>query len=167
MNEEGSLRRLWSPWRSEYIAKAGSADEGCIFCDNLAADDDRETGILHRTESVFVMLNAYPYNSGHVMVAPRRHVGELSDLEPDERAALMDTTSLSVDVIRAALEPDGFNVGVNLGRVAGAGVPGHVHVHVVPRWGGDTNFMPVVGQTKVLPEMLADTDAKLRPGFSS
>ncbi|MCA1694043.1 MAG: HIT domain-containing protein [Actinobacteria bacterium] len=161
------LGRLWSPWRSEYIAKADSDDGGCIFCDNLAADDDDATGILSRSDRVFVMLNAYPYNSGHVMVAPNRHAGELGDLDPAERAALMDMTSRSVEVIRAALTPDGFNIGINLGRVAGAGVPGHVHVHVVPRWGGDTNFMPVVGQTKVLPEMLTETEAKLRPGFTA
>lgn len=167
MTDDDPLGRLWSPWRSEYIGQAGSDDGGCIFCDNLAAGDDREAGVLFRGERVFVMLNAFPYNSGHVMVAPHRHAGELTELESSERADLMDATSRSVDVIREAMKPDGFNVGINLGKVAGAGVPGHVHVHVVPRWGGDTNFMPVVGATKVLPEMLADTDAKLRPGFST
>lgn len=167
MTDAASLGRLWSPWRSEYIGKAGSGDAGCIFCDNLAAGDDRDVGILYRAERVFVMLNAFPYNSGHVMVAPHRHAGELNELEPAERAELMDVTSRSVDVIRGAMKPDGFNVGINLGQEAGAGVPGHVHVHVVPRWGGDTNFMPVVGATKILPEMLADTDAKLRPGFTT
>ena len=141
----------------------GSAgrEEGCIFCGHLADDE----GILYRASYTFVLLNAFPYNSGHLMVAPLRHVGEPDQLEPHERHELMEVTFLSVEVLREAMEPDGYNVGMNLGRVAGAGVPGHLHVHVVPRWGGDTNFMPVVGETKVLPEMLADTDAKLRPIF--
>jgi ATP adenylyltransferase len=115
---------------------------------------------------VFVILNAFPYNTGHLMVAPVRHVGELHDLESSELSALMQLTSRSVDIVKEAMDPDGFNVGMNLGAVAGAGVPGHLHVHVVPRWGGDTNFMTVVGETKVLPEMIADTDARLRPLFA-
>ncbi len=159
------MERLWSPWRSEYVAGAGD-DEGCFLCESLSREDPAERGILYRDERVFVILNAFPYNSGHVMVAPLRHVGELADLSAAERAALMEVTSRSVEVIREGLSPHGFNVGMNLGRVAGAGVPGHLHVHVVPRWGGDTNFMPVLGDTKVLPEMLADTAAKLRPLFS-
>jgi ATP adenylyltransferase len=139
---------------------------GCIFCDQLGAGNDEAAHILHRGPSCFVILNAFPYNTGHLMVAPRRHAGELHELDVSERHELMDLTSEAVEIVRAAMSPEGFNVGVNLGEVAGAGVPGHVHVHVVPRWGGDTNFMPVVGQTKVLPEMLADTAAKLRPGFA-
>ena len=115
---------------------------------------------------VFVILNAFPYDTGHLMVAPLRHVGDVSDLDTEERHELMDVTSASLDVLREGLAPDGFNVGMNLGRVAGAGVPGHLHVHVVPRWGGDTNFMPVVAETKVLPEMIEQTDAKLRPLFA-
>jgi ATP adenylyltransferase len=158
------MQRLWSPWRSEYVTTAGEG-EGCIFCDHLAAGDDAKAGILYRAAKTFVVLNAFPYNTGHLMIAPKRHAGELLELEPDERAELMDVTCTSVEVIREGMSPHGFNVGMNLGRVAGAGIPGHLHMHVVPRWGGDTNFMPVVGKTKVLPEMLADTDAKLRPLF--
>jgi ATP adenylyltransferase len=149
----------------EYVGKAGDGD-GCFFCEHLAENDDEKTHILHRGQTTFVTLNAFPYNSGHLMIAPNRHVGELHDLDDSERHELMDVTSKSIDVVREALEPDGFNVGMNLGKVAGAGVPGHLHVHVVPRWNGDTNFMPVVGETKVLPEMLASTDAKLRPLFA-
>ena len=156
--------RLWSPWRSRYVTSADD-EEGCFFCNGLSAGDDEATGILVRSERAFVMLNAYPYNSGHVMVAPTRHVGEPRELERAERHELADVTTETVEVVRAALDAHGFNVGMNLGRVAGAGVPGHLHVHVVPRWGGDTNFMPVIGETKVLPEMLSDTAAKLRPGF--
>ena len=135
---------------------------GCIFCDALAGAGDN---VLHRADKTFVVLNAYPYNTGHVMVAPLRHVGELRDLDTEERDELMATTSRAVDVIAEAMKPHGFNVGMNLGSVAGAGVPGHLHVHVVPRWGGDTNFMPVVGKTKVLPEMLSDTRKKLAGRF--
>lgn len=160
------MERLWSPWRSEYVGKAGQT-EGCFFCDHLAASDDEKNGILYRAENTFVVLNAYPYNSGHLMVAPNRHVGELEDLSDDELHELSGTTRLSVQVLKSGLRPDGFNVGMNLGRIAGAGVPGHLHVHVVPRWGGDTNFMPVVGETKVMPELLAETGAKLRPLFET
>lgn len=160
------MDRLWSPWRMDYVARADHSDDGCIFCAALEGKEDELTHVLHRAADVFVLLNAFPYNTGHVMVASTRHVGELNELSADERAALMDLVSETVDVIRAAMQPEGFNVGINLGRIAGAGVPGHVHVHVVPRWGGDTNYMPVTAQTKVLPEMLADTAAKLRPGFT-
>ena len=146
--------------------EAGSSgDSGCIFCDHLAAGDDERAFILHRGPLAFALLNAYPYNTGHLMVAPLRHVGDLTELSADERAELMELTSRSVAIVRAAMNAEGFNVGVNLGEVAGAGVPGHVHVHVVPRWGGDTNYMPVVADTKVLPEMLEGTYAKLRPLF--
>jgi ATP adenylyltransferase len=113
-----------------------------------------------------VILNAFPYNSGHLMIAPRRHAGDLHELSAEERGELMELTSSAVGIVRDALSAHGFNVGMNLGRVAGAGIPGHLHVHVVPRWGGDTNFMPVVGDTKVLPEMIAETDDKLRPLFA-
>ncbi len=156
------MERLWSPWRSQYVTGATS-DDGCVFCVALEANDDEKTGVLHRGERTFVILNAYPYNSGHVMIAPNRHVGGLSALDPAERHELMDTTEAAVRALTDAMSPHGFNVGMNLGEVAGAGVPGHLHVHVVPRWGGDTNFMPVTGETKVLPESLADTAAKLRP----
>ena len=144
---------------------AAGDNDGCIFCDHLAENDDEAARILYRGQKSFVILNAFPYNTGHLMIAPLRHVGDLVHLEDDERSELIKMTSRSVEVVRGAMKPHGFNVGMNLGEVAGAGIPGHVHVHVVPRWGGDTNFMPVVGATKVLPEMLADTDAKLRPLF--
>ena len=150
----------------EYVSKADESSDGCIFCAALDGHDDELTHVIHRAADGFVLLNAFPYNTGHVMVAPTRHVGELTELSAGERTVLMDLVIEATDVITGAMSPDGFNVGINLGRVAGAGVPGHVHVHVVPRWGGDTNYMPVTGQTKVLPEMLADTAAKLRPGFA-
>ena len=142
-----------------------SGDSGCIFCDHLSAGDDAAAFILHRGDLTFALLNAYPYNTGHLMIAPLRHAGDLTELSADERAELMELTSRSVAIVREAMNAEGFNVGVNLGSVAGAGVPGHVHVHVVPRWGGDTTYMPVVADTKVLPEMLEQTYAKLRPLF--
>ena len=154
----------------QYVSSATGDDDGCIFCvaHGEAGQEGSELGshVLYRGEHAFVILNAYPYNTGHLMIAPNRHVADLDGLEPDERAEVMELTSTATSFIREAMSPHGFNVGMNLGRVAGAGIPGHMHVHVVPRWGGDTNFMPVVGNTRVLPEMIADTDAKLRPLFA-
>jgi ATP adenylyltransferase len=156
------VERLWSPWRSEYVTTAGEG-EGCFLCENLASHDDEKNLILSRGDSTFILLNAYPYNSGHLMIAPNRHVGELEELEEQELFDLFSETRRTVTALKKGLKPHGFNIGLNLGRVAGAGVPGHLHVHVVPRWGGDTNFMPVLGETKVLPELLVETAAKLRP----
>jgi ATP adenylyltransferase len=150
----------------QYVSTAGE-DEKCIFCELLDSDDDERVHVLYRGERIFVVLNAFPYNTGHLMVAPLRHLGELHDLEEAESTELMSVTSRAVDVLAEALAPHGFNLGINLGRVAGAGIPGHLHMHVVPRWGGDTNYMTVVGETKVLPETLEDTYAKLRPLFSA
>jgi ATP adenylyltransferase len=152
-----------------YIESAAGegADEGCLFCDKLAVGDEAASLVLARTERAFAMLNAFPYNPGHLMVAPLRHVAELGELRPDELAESSELLQRGIRALRAASGPDGFNVGMNLGRVAGAGVPGHVHWHLVPRWDGDTNFMAAVGETRVLPESLEDTWAKLRPHFSS
>lgn len=148
----------------EYVGK-GDYDDGCVFCNALDAHDDENLFVVHRAERAFVILNAFPYNNGHVMVAPNRHVAQLSELDESERSGLMELTNQAIEAIRSAMGPEGFNTGMNLGRVAGAGVPGHLHVQVVPRWAGDTNFMPVTANTKVLPEMLADTYAKLKPFF--
>lgn len=145
----------------------GAGGEACIFCDHLAEADDERAHILFRGGAAFVILNAFPYNTGHLMIAPNRHVADLGDLGSDERTELMEITFQSTQIVREAMGAQGFNVGLNLGSAAGAGIPGHLHMHVVPRWNGDTNFMPVVGNTKVLPEMLADTDAKLRPLFAA
>jgi ATP adenylyltransferase len=160
------MERLWTPWRMEYIKSAGAENqEGCIFCDLPAKGDDEAVFILARADRAFAILNAYPYNPGHLMVAPFRHVGELEELDETE---LLDSNHLlqrSIRALREAMEPQGYNLGMNLGRIAGAGLPDHLHWHVVPRWGGDTNFMPVLGETKVLPELLSETYAKLRPGL--
>jgi ATP adenylyltransferase len=160
------MERLWTPWRMEYIRSTSSEDQdGCIFCDLPAKGDDEAVYILSRTDRAFAILNAYPYNPGHLMVAPFRHVGQLEALDQDELLETGTLLQMSIRALRDAMHPQGFNLGMNLGRVAGAGLPDHLHWHVVPRWDGDSNFMPIVGQTKVLPELLEETYANLRPGF--
>jgi ATP adenylyltransferase len=146
-------------------AKEQGEDDGCIFCDLPAEGDDERTKILVRGERAFVILNSFPYNPGHLMVAPFRHVGDFGAIETDEFAEVDALLTRSVRALEEEMEPHGFNLGMNLGRVAGAGIPGHLHWHVVPRWNGDTNFMPVVGQTRVLPELLDETYARLLPRF--
>ena len=148
-----------------YIERSHDEPEGCLFCEVAARDDDEAAMVLHRGGRAFVLMNAYPYNPGHLMVAPFRHVGDLEALEPEEVLDAGRLLQSAVRVLREEMSPQGFNVGMNLGRVAGAGIPGHLHWHVVPRWNGDTNFMPVVGETRVLPESLEDTYRKLRPRF--
>jgi ATP adenylyltransferase len=162
------FQRLWTPWRMEYIKSAGPENEvECIFCELPARDDDEKNLILARAEKAFVILNRYPYNPGHLMVAPFRHVGELEEAKEEELADLDRLLQRSIGALKEEYEPQGFNIGMNLGRVAGAGIPDHVHWHVVPRWNGDTNFMPVIGQTKVLPELLAETWKRLADRFPS
>jgi ATP adenylyltransferase len=149
----------------EYIQQAHDEPEGCLFCELAAKGDDEAAQILHRGEYGFVLMNAFPYNLGHLMVAPFRHTGDPQQLSDQE---LLDCSHLLQRSLRALTEemsPHGFNIGMNLGRVAGAGIPDHLHWHVVPRWNGDTNFMPVVGETRVLPESLEDTYRRLRPRF--
>jgi ATP adenylyltransferase len=161
------VERIWSPWRMAYIqaAKEQGEDGGCIFCDLPAEGDDERTMILARGELAFVIVNSFPYNPGHLMVAPFRHVGAFTSLEAAELADVDALVARSIRALEQEMEPHGYNLGMNLGRVAGAGIPDHVHWHLVPRWNGDTNFMPVVGQTRVLPELLEETYARLRPRF--
>ena len=161
------MDRLWSPWRMEYIQAAKEGEgEGCIFCDLPAKGDDAATHILARGEHGFVLLNAFPYNPGHVMVAPFRHSGDLEGLSDEESLDLDRLLRRAMTALREGMEPHGFNVGMNLGRVAGAGIPDYLHWHVVPRWTGDTNFMPVVGKTRVLPELLEETYRRLARRFA-
>ncbi len=156
---------LWAPWRGVYVM--APKPDGCIFCDALAAGDDRGRLIVHRAAHAFIMLNQFPYNSGHVMVVPYRHAARLDALTDDEAGALVTVTALAVRALEAALAPQGFNIGLNLGRAAGAGVEDHLHVHVVPRWVGDTNFMPVLAATKVLPQHLAETYDRLQAALAT
>ena len=157
---------LWSPWRMEYIESAkDEPDGGCVFCALLQAPEPSGERILFRDDLAFVTLAKYPYNPGHLLVLPVRHTSDLDDLTAEENAGIADLLQRSVRALRRLSDPHGFNVGLNLGRVAGAGIPEHLHWHVVPRWGGDTNFMPVVGKTRVMPELLADTFERLKPHF--
>jgi ATP adenylyltransferase len=160
------MERLWAPWRMEYIGK--EQPPGCLFCRAIADPSDPDASlVVWRPEGGIVMLNKFPYNSGQVMVAPRAHKGDLADLTDEESLALMRALGRTIKVLREALKPEGFNVGANLGRVAGAGIPDHVHLHVVPRWNGDTNFMPVLSEVKVVNEHLEQTAEKLKRAFAS
>ena len=157
------MQRLWSPWRHEYISKVtpASAAEACFLCDAHRGADDEQTLIVHRGHFNFIVLNRYPYISGHLMIAPYQHLAELDDAPKEVTDELMDLAKRSQTALRDAYKPEGFNIGMNLGRVAGAGVADHFHLHVLPRWGGDTNFMSTVGETRVLPEDLSMTYRKL------
>ena len=152
-------RQLWAPWRLEYVQSADD-EPGCVFCVALAGDAE-ERLVVTRGEHAFVVLNRFPYASGHLMVAPIRHVGDLEELQDDEALAIHRLAAQALHALRETFRPDGFNLGWNLGRVAGAGVVDHVHLHVVPRWSGDTNFMPVLADVKVLPEHLFESRRKL------
>jgi ATP adenylyltransferase len=151
---------LWAPWRLEYV---GGADdqEGCLFCGAAEAEDDEAALVVHRGSRALVLVNKYPYASGHVMVAPVRHVGEFGELTDEEALELHRLAGQGMGALAQLYGPQGFNVGWNLGRIAGAGVVDHVHVHVVPRWAGDTNFMPVLADVKVIPEHLLETRRRL------
>ncbi len=152
-------KQLWAPWRLEYIRQADEI-EGCVFC-VAAAGPDEETHVVHRSEHAFVLLNRFPYASGHLMVATYRHLGEFGALSDEEATAVHRLAEAGMSALAATFEPQGYNLGWNLGRIAGAGVADHVHLHVVPRWAGDTNFMPVLADVKVLPEHLSETRGKL------
>lgn len=158
------MERLWAPWRIEYILNEKPSD--CIFCVPSDQGQDREKLILHRTGSSFVMLNRYPYNNGHMMIAPFRHTADLNTLSADEMLDLFATLRLCRNVLEKTAAPQGFNIGINLGKAAGAGVDDHIHIHIVPRWNGDTNFMSVIGDVRVMPENLLNTYDKLFPGFN-
>ena len=160
------MERLWAPWRMEYITE--EPRPGCLFCRVIEHPDDKDAAlVVWRPEGALVLLNKFPYNPGHAMVAPVAHLGGLEDLDDAQTTHLMRAVSRTITVIKALMKPEGFNIGANIGRVAGAGIPDHVHLHVVPRWNGDTNFMPVLGDVKVVNEHLLRTAAKLSEAFSS
>jgi ATP adenylyltransferase len=154
------MERLWAPWRIRYIL--GEKDAGCFLCRKPQEADDAKNLILIRDRTCFALLNTFPYNAGHLMVAPYKHTAELEDLAEQELTELMLLTRRCKQVLQKTLKPDGFNVGFNLGRAAGAGVEDHLHLHVVPRWNGDTNFMPVLGETRVVPQALEELYVELR-----
>jgi ATP adenylyltransferase len=145
---------------------AAEQPEGCIFCTKPASNDDKSNWILHRGGSVFIMLNVFPYNTGHLLVAPFRHLADALDMTPQESSETLYGIRIAIEVLRSSFSPQGFNIGVNMGQVAGAGYADHVHVHVVPRWAGDTNVMAVTADTRVVPQALADTYRRLREGLA-
>lgn len=157
------MKRLWSPWRMEYILSDKGV--GCIFCEKIADNDDQTNYILFRGKTCYVMLNLYPYNNGHLMVVPYRHVPSPDQLEEDVLAEMMLLVIKGLGALRRAMHPDGFNVGINIGKAAGAGIEKHVHIHIVPRWSADTNFMPIFSHTRVMPELLDETYQKLKAAW--
>lgn len=162
------MKRLWAPWRIKYIEKNSKEKKApCIFCEKPKENRDRDDLILFRGKQSFVIMNIYPYNSGHLMVAPYNHLDSLEKLRNEELLDMMEITKLSLKIVREVFSPDGFNLGLNIGKAAGAGIEGHVHLHIVPRWNGDTNFMPIIGDTKVMPEDLYSMYDKLLPYFKN
>jgi ATP adenylyltransferase len=159
------MNHIWSPWRMKYIEKT-EKEEGCVFCNAQAKEDNATNLIAFRGQFSFVILNRYPYTSGHLMVIPFKHVATLEELDPATRAEMIELTSQCMTVLRKTYNPQAFNMGANIGEAAGAGVPGHFHIHIVPRWGGDTNFMSTLGETRVLPESMEDTYKRVCEGFS-
>jgi len=155
---------IWAPWRAKFVL--AEKEKGCIFCKRLKMKDSIKNLIVYRGEKVFVILNKFPYNSGHTLIVPNRHVGQIEKLSTQEAAEFFQLTQKTVAIIKKVLKPESLNLGMNLGRISGAGVPGHVHMHVVPRWRGDTNFMPVVGKTNVISVPLEPIYKALRSEFS-
>ncbi len=156
---------LWTPWRYKYIASA-SKDISCVFCDAISAGDDEKTFVVFRGAKNFIILNAFPYTSGHVMIVPYAHVADLSAADPEALSEMMRLAQRVQAALESAYHPQGYNLGMNLGQAAGAGVLGHLHLHVLPRWAGDANFMTVVGETRVEPENLSTTYEKLRKALA-
>jgi ATP adenylyltransferase len=163
MAKENNMEQLWAPWRMEYIQM--KKPEGCILCELPGQDNDAANYILYRGDKNFIIMNIYPYNPGHLMIVPYRHLASLEELTDEERHEHFDTVSRSIKVLRQVFSPGGFNLGINIGKVAGAGIEGHVHTHIVPRWQGDNNFLPVISNVRVVPEALAETYKKLEGKF--
>jgi len=159
------MKKLWAPWRAGYIL--GPKEKGCLLCRIPQEDKDEENLVIWRGELGYVMLNRYPYNTGHLMIVPYRHEGGLEKLDARESLEMMQLAQHSITALKESLKPQGFNLGVNLGSVAGAGIGEHLHMHIVPRWGGDTNFMPVLASTKVISQALKETHCALKAAFES
>ena len=158
------MKLLWAPWRASYVEKP---EETCIFCEKTGENKDEENLIILRGQRSFIILNRYPYNTGHLMIAPYRHVANVEDLTEEEVMEIFKLLRESIKAVKKAFKPDGFNIGVNIGKVAGAGIEGHIHIHVVPRWLGDTNFMPVTANTKVMPISLNETYERIKRAMQS
>jgi len=163
VGKESDMKHIWAPWRMEYIEM--EKPQGCILCEKPKQDNDAVNYILYRGSKNFIILNTYPYSPGHLMIAPYRHVASLGELTDIERHEHFDIVSRSIEVLRQELSPEGFNLGINIGKAAGAGIEDHIHTHIVPRWTGDTNFMTVISDVRVVPEALAKTYQKLKGKF--
>ncbi len=161
------MDKVWAPWRMEYLTDIRKTDPKtpCVFCEHYTSKDDQKNLVLHRGKSAFVIMNRYPYTNGHLMVIPSAHSGDLKDLSAAVQQEIFALTVLAMDVLKDKMHADGFNCGMNIGKVAGAGIPGHFHFHVVPRWAGDHNFFPIIAETKALPEYLEKTYDRLKSGF--
>ena len=158
------MKVLWAPWRIKYIT--GDKEEGCIFCKKPKEGNDKDNLILYTGETSFIIMNRYPYSNGHLMTVPYKHTNNFSDLTQEERLELMNLTAKCVDILQV-IKPEGFNIGMNLGKTGGAGIDDHLHFHIVPRWSGDNNFMPVIGDIRVMPEYLEDTYETLKEHLKS
>ncbi|RKY83641.1 HIT family hydrolase [candidate division KSB1 bacterium] len=159
------MERLWSPWREKYIENINNKNKVCIFCTVFKENRDKKNLILLRGKFSYIIMNLYPYNSGHLLVVPNKHIPDLNSIEDEELFEMMKQTKMCVKILENVLSPAGFNIGINQGKVAGAGVEGHIHIHIVPRWNGDTNFMPVIGETKVISQNLLSGYNKLKKQF--
>jgi len=165
---DGGFEKLWAPWRMRYIEGMDAAPgSGCIFCDKPREDADERNFIVHRGVKCYLILNIFPYNNSHIMAVPYVHTPRLAELDAETRLEMFDLAGIAVDAITRTMRPDGFNMGMNIGRTAGAGIAEHLHLHLVPRWNGDTNFMPVIGSTKVISEALEDTYRKLKTAVAA
>ncbi len=164
------MENLWSTWRSQYIEsfiKKPEEQEGCIFCRAASeSPEDQDSLVIRKSTSTLTIMNLYPYNNGHLMVVPYRHLSRITDLTPEEKAEIMDEIDLAVQALTLIAKPDGFNIGANIGKVSGAGIADHIHYHIVPRWNGDTNFMPVLGQVKVISQDLMHTKVRLLEAYT-
>lgn len=160
------MNNLWAPWRMSYVQNVDNSDNGCIFCTKPKESNDRDNLLLYRGEHTFVLMNLFPYNNGHLMVIPYQHTADMLDLPAEVSADLWLNLCLCKKALSNAIRPDAFNIGMNIGRTAGAGIDQHVHMHIVPRWSGDTNFMPVIGKTKVISQGIDETYEQLLPHFS-
>ena len=158
------MKHLWSPWRMTYIQQE-NVEQGCVFCNALSGDDDATSLVVYRGDHSFAILNRYPYTSGHLMIVPNEHSASLQALSSQARSEVMELAARALTVLSGAYHPEGYNLGMNLGQVAGAGIAEHVHLHIVPRWGGDTNFMSTTAQTRVLPETLEDTYQRIKKAW--
>ncbi len=159
------MKKLFSPWRSQYIEEYDK-QEGCFLCNAYNSKDDEKNLVLYRGKNAFIIMNLYPYNAGHLMVCPNEHIGEFTEIDTETLHEISDLTQFAIKALKISLKPDGFNLGYNLGRVAGAGLESHIHNHIVPRWNGDTNFMPVIGEVKVISQDLKDIYFKIKEAMN-